>query len=299
MRDDMPGDKPTGGRPARDGGTRYALLLLYLAPVLAGTAGGDWLSVPVFGGLFMLAGVARIGGDQPLAARLVQSAAINLLLVMGLFGLGHLAIWIEAIPIAPVDLWLTLGMASVAALLLRRVWTWNFANRPDLTDRITGPDLPGAQLARIDYLLDSYADHAEQHGLDPLALEALVQRLSALGQQRAVLAALMARRNDGAVWLAALCFWLAHPLVTGIDLAGEQVAALFRAGMAAGDATLSAIAARLALVWAERGGFGPAARAMRADVAARLVQPPLPPEAEARYLRPCLVALDRELAGQR
>ena len=296
MRDDMPGDKPMGGRPARDGGTRYALLLLYLAPVLAGTAGGDWLSVPVFGGLFMLAGVARIGGEQPLATRLVQSAAINLLLVMGLFGLGRLAIWIEAIPVAPVDLWLTLGMASVAALLLRRVWTWNFASRASTAD---GPVVPGAQLARIDYLLDSYADHAEQHGLDPLALEALVQRLSALGQQRAVLAALMARRNDGAVWLAALCFWLAHPLVTGIDLAGEQVAGLFRAGMAAGDATLSTIAARLALVWAERGGFGPAARAMRADVAARLVQPPLPPEAEARYLRPCLAALDRELAGQR
>ena len=296
MRDDMPGDKPLGGRPARDGGTRYALLLLYLAPVLAGTAGGDWLSVPVFGGLFMLAGVARIGGDQPLATRLVQSAAINLLLVMGLFGLGHLAIWIEAIPMAPVDLWLTLGMAAVAALLLRRVWTWNFASRASAAD---GPDVPDAALAQIDYLLDSYADHAEQHGLDPLALEALVQRLAALGHQRAVLAALMARRNDGAVWLAALCFWLAHPLVTGIDLAGEQVAALFRAGMAAGDVTLSAIAARLALVWAERGGFGPAARAMRADVAARLVQPPLPPEAEARYLRPCLAALDRELAGQR
>lgn len=294
MRDDMPGDRPKAGRSAMDGGTRYALLLLYLAPVLAGTAGGDWVSVPVFGGLFMLAGVARIGGAQPLITRLVQSASINLLLVTGLFGLGRLAIGIEAIPIAPVDLWLTLGMAAVTALLLRRVWARNFSTRT-----VASAQLPGTVTARIDYLLDTYADHAEQNGLDPQALETLVQRLSSIGHQRAVLAALMARRNDGAVWLAALCFWLAHPLVTGIDLAGDQVAALFRAGMAAGDATLSAIAARLALVWAERGGFGTAAQAMRADVAARLAQPPLPPEDEARFLRPCLAALDRELAGQR
>ena len=294
MRDPAPASRPKGDRPARDGGTRYALLLLYLAPALAGTAGGDWLSVPVFGGLFMLAGVARIGGAQPLATRLVQSAAINLLLVMGLFGLGRLAIWIEAIPMAPVDLWLTLGMAAVAALLLRRIWAWNFAAALGSGE----PALTGAAMAAIDYLLDDFADHAEQRGLDPQALEGLVQRLAATGNQRAVLAALMARRNDGAVWLAALCFWLAHPLVTGIDLAGDQVAALFRAGMAAGDATLSAIAARLAMVWAERGGFGSAARAMRADVAARLTHPPLPPESEARYLRPCLAALDRELAAQ-
>lgn len=295
----MPGDKPPGRHTVMDGGTRYALVMLYLAPVLAGTAGGDWLSVPVFAGLFMLAGVARIGGGQPLSTRLIQSSAVNLLLVTGLFSLGRLAVWIEAIPIAPVDLWLTLGMAAVAALLLRRIWAWNFSALSARADGANGADVPSTQLARIDYLLDGYADHAEQHGLDPEALESLVQGLAAIGHQRAVLAALMARRNDGAVWLAALCFWLAHPLVTGIDLAGEQVASLFRAGMAAGDATLSAIAARLALVWAERGGFGSAARAMRADVAARLAHPLAPPEAEALYLRPCLAALDRELAGQR
>lgn len=275
-----------------DGATRYAWLILYLAPVLAGTAGADWLSVPVFGGLFMLAGVARISGNQPLVTRLVQSAAINLLLVIGLFGVGRIAIWIEAVPMAPVDLWLTLGMAAVAALLLRRIWAMHFAAQT----QAAAADPAAVTLARIDHMLDRYADQAEVQGLDPAALEALVQDLAALGNQGAVLRALMARRNDGTVWLAALCFWLAHPLVAGIDIAGEQVAALFRSGMAAGDATLSAIAARLAMVWAERGGFGTEARAMRADVAARLGAGTLPPETEARYLRPCLAALDRSLS---
>ena len=239
MRDLTPGNPAMATRPGRDGGTKYAYVLLYLAPLLAGTAGADWLSVPVFAGLFMVAGVARIGGSQPLATRLVQCAAINLLLVAGLFGLGHIAIWIEAVPVAPVDLWLTLGMAAVAALLLRRIFAWNFAAPPGAAlVAARAPTASASMLAEIDYLLDHYADHAEQHGIDPQALEALVHRLAAIGHQRAVFAALMARRNDGAVWLAALCFWLAHPLVAGIDIAGEQVAALFRAGMAAGDATL-------------------------------------------------------------
>lgn len=278
--------------PARgDGATRFAWLLLYLAPVLAGTAGADWLSVPVFAGLFLLAGAARIGGNQPLVTRLVQSAAINLLLVIGLFGLGQGAIWIEAVPMAPVDLWLTLGMAAVAALLLRRIWAMHFP-QPGAA-ALANP--ARAVLASIDHLLDRYADHAELRGLDPEALEALVQDLAALGHQGAVLRALIARRNEGTVWLAALCFWLAHPLVAGMDIAGEQVAALFRSCMAAGDATLSAIAARLAMVWAERGGFGTEARSMRTEVAARLAAP-LSPEAEARYLRPCLAALDRSLS---
>jgi len=299
MREPLPGAAPRGPRANLDGATRYAFVLLYLAPLLAGTAMADWLSVPVFAGLFQLSGVARIGGSQPLVTRLVQSAAINLLLVVALFGLGRIAVWIEAVPMAPVDLWLTLGMASVAALLLRRIWALNFSLPPGQGSVAPAWPAPIAALAaEIDYMLDQYADRAELQGLDPTALEALVQRLSALGNQRAVLRALMARRNDGTVWLAALCFWLAHPLVAGIDLAGDQVAALFRAGMAAGDATLSTIAARLAMVWAERGGFGTEARAMRADVAARLARP-LAPEAEARYLRPCLAALDRTLAEQR
>lgn len=295
--DHKPGSKPgvksgSGPGPATsDGATRYAWLLLYLAPVLAGTAGTDWLALPVFSGLFMLAGVARIGGTQPLVTRLVQSAAINLLLVIALFGLGRVAIRIGAVPMAPVDLWLTLGMASVAALLLRRFWALHFSGRV----AASSSDPAAATVTRVDHLLDRYADHAELRGLDPEALEALVQDLAALGNQGAVLRALMVRRNDGTVWLAALCFWLAHPLVAGIDIAGELVAALFRSGMAAGDATLSAIAARLAMVWAERGGFGTEARAMRADVAARLAAP-VSPEAVARYLRPCLVALDRSLS---
>ena len=287
----MPSSPQKPGPGSVDGATRYAWLILYLAPVLAGTAHADWLSVPVFAGLFLLAGVARIGGNQPLVTRLVQSAAINLLLVIGLFGFGRIAIWIEAIPMAPVDLWLTLGMAAVAALLLRRIWAIHFPARGDLAPA----DPAAASTARIDHLLDRYADQAELRGLDPAKLELLVQDLAALGNQGAVLRALMARRNDGTVWLAALCFWLAHPLVAGIDIAGEQVAALFRSGMAAGDATLSAIAARLAMVWAERGGFGSEARAMRIDVAARLAGP-VPAEAEARYLRPCLAALDRSLS---
>ena len=288
-----PGSEP--GPAPNDGATRFAWLLLYLAPVLAGTAGADWLALPVFAGLFMLAGVARIGGTQPLVTRLVQSAAINLLLVIGLFGLGRMAIRIGAVPMAPVDLWLTLGMASVAALLLRRIWALHFSVSGAVSGAVSLADPSVTTLARIDHLLDRYADHAELRGLDPEALEALVQDLAAQGHQGAVLRALMSRRKEGTVWLAALCFWLAHPLVAGIDIAGEQVAALFRSGMAAGDATLSAIVARLAMVWAERGGFGTEARAMRADVAARLAAP-ISPEAEARYLRPCLAALDRSLS---
>lgn len=297
----MPGSRPAPRKV--DGATRYAKLFLFLAPFLAGTAMADWLSVPVFAGLFMMAGVARIGGASPLVTRLVQAAAINLLLVSAIFALGRAAVWIEALPMAPVDLWLTIGMAAVAALLLRRLWALHFP----ATDTGAGgaaagkadpsrPLAPPVRLAaEIDHLLDRYADHAEAAGLDPDALEALVQDLAALGDQGAVLRALMARRNDGTVWLAALCFWLAHPLVVSIDIAGEQVAALFRSGIAAGDATLSAIVARLAMVWAERGGFGAENRAMRADVAARLAEA-APSETERRYLQPCLAALDRSLS---
>lgn len=301
----MPDTPPAGQvSPLRDGGGRHALLMLYLAPFLAGTALADWLSIPVFASLFALADVARASPALPLGRRLLRSGLINTGIVTLVFLLGRSFVWTKLIPQAPIELWLTIGMAAIAALILRRLWanhrTAQFAAQSLAS--LTGGAVaePQSRRAAISFELDLFAEVVETDGITEAALDDLTRALVKLDTEAAVQTALLARRNDGPQWRAALYTWLAHPFVTGQGLTGHQVADLFLQGMA--NRQMQLLAARAAMVWAEGHDFGADRAAVQATVSAHLAAPvpaatsgPLPLDPDPSTLRACLEQLDRTL----
>lgn len=280
-----------------DGGTRHALLMLYLAPFLAGAARADWLSIPIFAALFALADVSRTSPALPLSRRLVQAGSVNLLIVTGVFLLGRGLVWSGLIPQAPVELWLTIGMAAVAALILRRIWANRRTARSaaatlsGLTGTGFAPD-PVNRHAAVAFELDLFAEAVEARGLTDQALEDLKRALVRLDAEPQVLSVLLSRWRDDPMWQAALYIWLARPFVHPPGVSGPQMADLFLRGMS--DKQMQIRAARMALVWAQTLDFGQETAAVRATVAAHLAAP-LPLDANARTLRPVLEALDRTL----
>ena len=302
------GPPPTPGTGNRAG---HALLMLYLAPFLSGAAGADIFSIPIFSAIFALAYVAQTSPALPLARRLIIAGSINLLIVTAVFALGRTLVWTGLIPQAPVELWLTLGMAAVAALLLRHLWanhrTARFAAQS--LAALTGsakaakgaPDTspaaePASRSHAIAFELDLYAEAAETDGITTGALDDLTRALVRMDAEAEVQSALIARWREGPHWQAAMYAWLAHPFVTGQGFTGPQVADLFLQGMA--DRTTQLLAARAAMVWAEGHDFGAERAAVRATVAAHLADgasAPLPPGADGPTLRACLEQLDRTL----
>lgn len=297
----MPDSRPGGGEsPLRDGGGRHALLMLYLAPFLAGTALADWLSIPVFAGLFALADVARASPALPLARRLLRSGVINLGIVTVVFFLGRSIVWTGLIPQAPIELWLTIGMAAIAALILRRLWANHrtaqtaAAALASLTGRPASAATENQHHA-IQFELDHYADRVDTHGLKDNIIEDLIRALVRLDAETEVQAALLSRWREAPMWQAALCVWLADPSVSARGIASEEAADLFFKGMS--DPALRLYSVRMALIRADKAGFGPDTAALKATVAAHLAAL-LPHDAQTRYLRPSLEALDRTLRQQ-
>ena len=296
----MPDDqrrRGVGVSPMKDGGTRHALLMLYLAPFLAGAARTDFLSIPIFAALFSMADVARSSPAIPFYRRLLVAGAINLLIVTAVFVMGRAVVWSGLIPQAPIELWLTLGMAAIAALILRRIWANHHTARfaADALAALTGTGVapqPENHSHALGFELDQYGETAEARGLTQSVLDDLTRALVKLDRPEQVQSALLARSREGPVWQAALYNWLAHPFVSGNAIGATQMADLFLQGMA--ETTLQTLAARMALVWAETHDFGPEKPAVQATVAAHLAAL-LPNQSDPRYLRPCLEALDRTL----
>lgn len=294
----MPDTPPAGQvSPLRDGGGRHALLMLYLAPFLAGTALADWLSIPVFASLFALADVARASPALPLGRRLLRSGLINTGIVTLVFLLGRSFVWTKLIPQAPIELWLTIGMAAIAALILRRLWA---NHRTAQTAAATLAALTGRAASTateshghaIQFELDHFADRVEALGLTQNVVEDLIRALVRLDAEAEVQATLLSCWREASLWQAALCVWLTDPMVSAKGISNEEAADLFFKGMS--DPSLRLFSVRMAQVWAERWGFDAETAALKATVAAHLAAL-LPNDAQTRYLRPSLEALDRTL----
>jgi len=240
---------------------RWALVLLYAAPVVAGATASPWRVVPVIAVAFAASGLIRPPRMLTLPTRIAIMSAAGLALASVCFGLGRGIAASGWIATATAPVWMPLLVAFGAAFILRPTrqqrQTEQLLDQAFLAITRAGP-LPEVQRPTDPLLaiLEDFSDDIIGKYVNSDTLKETAERLALLGH-RATFKELWARWPDHRHWANLTLAWMTRP-DTWQDIAvpGQPARAVVRGLQQADDPWVQINAGRLAAAWADGPGFG-------------------------------------------